>query len=153
MDILRLLLRYWDEEIKKMYYVAKLQMWGTDDMWTVDLCSVHTDGEQLFDVEGIDTDNLMQCTGFRDSKGNNIFEGDIVSFIDYTDTENGYSECDCIGIVQWDDDTASLIVTNRLSAESYEVLDGECVVIGNIYENPDLISSGTTNKKDEQYDM
>jgi uncharacterized phage protein (TIGR01671 family) len=138
MDIFRLRFRYWDKEIKKMYDVAKLDFWGTDEGWTVDLCD-SMGKEQLFDVDDIDTDNLMQSTGFKDHKLNDIYEGDIVSFVDITDTESGYSEYNCIGVVQWDSDTASFNVTNRLSAESYEVLDGECTVIGNIYENPDLI--------------
>lgn len=137
-DILRLRLRYWDDEAKKMYYVAKLDMWGTDEGWTVDLCN-STGDEQLFDVEDINTDNLMQCTGLRDGEANDIYEDDIVSFMDITDTENGCSECSCIGVVEWDEDTASFNVTNRISAESYEVLRGECIVIGNIHENPDLI--------------
>lgn len=48
------------------------------------------------------------------------------------------TEDDCIGKVVWDDETISFQVTNRLSAESYEVLD-EYSVIGNIYDNPELL--------------
>lgn len=48
------------------------------------------------------------------------------------------AEADCIGKVVWDDETISFQVTNRLSAESYEVLD-KCSVIGNIYDNPELL--------------
>ena len=56
-------------------------------------------------------------------------------------TENGYSERGCVGKVVWDDETISFQVTNRLSAESYEVLD-ECLVIGNIFDNPELLEVG-----------
>ena len=48
------------------------------------------------------------------------------------------TEDDCIGKIVWDDETISFQVTNRLSAESYEVLD-ECSVIGNIFDNPELL--------------
>ena len=48
------------------------------------------------------------------------------------------TEDDCIGKIVWDDETISFQVTNRLSAESYEVLD-EYSVIGNIYDNPELL--------------
>ena len=41
----------------------------------------------------------------------------------------------------WDDETLSFQVTERLSAESYEVLDG-CKVIGNIFDNPELLEVG-----------
>ena len=81
---------------------------------------------------------LMQYTGLKDKNGKEIFEGDIVSFDDCTSTESGYCERGCIGVVEWCNETVSFEVSNRLSAESYEVLD-ECVVIGNIYENPELL--------------
>ena len=81
---------------------------------------------------------LMQYTGRKDINDKEIFEGDIVSFDDCTSTESGYCERGCIGVVEWCNETVSFEVSNRLSAESYEVLD-ECVVIGNIYENPELL--------------
>ena len=81
---------------------------------------------------------LMQYTGRKDINDKEIFEGDIVSFDDCTSTESGYCERGCIGVVEWCNETASFEVSNRLSAESYEVLD-ECVIIGNIYENPELL--------------
>lgn len=81
---------------------------------------------------------LMQYTGRKDINDKEIFEGDIVSFDDCRSTESGYCERGCIGVVEWCNETVSFEVSNRLSAESYEVLD-ECVVIGNIYENPELL--------------
>lgn len=83
-------------------------------------------------------DTVGQYTGLTDKNGVKIFEGDIVSFIDTTSTENGYSEQCCIGKVYWDNETLSFEVSNRLSAESYEVLS-ECVIVGNIYDNPELL--------------
>ena len=55
-------------------------------------------------------------------------------------TESGLAESDCNGQVVWDDETISFQVTNRLSAESYEVLD-ECSIIGNIFDNKELLES------------
>lgn len=88
----------------------------------------------------IDNDNyvVMQYTGLKDKNGTEIYEGDIIGFEDYTSTESGYWEQQCTGVVEWCDETVSFEVSNRLSAESYEVLD-ECLVIGNIYENPNLL--------------
>lgn len=82
---------------------------------------------------------ICQCTGLRDEDGKKIFEGDIVGYIDCTSTENGYSEHYCRGRVVWDEETASFQVTERLSAESYEVLDRGCNVLGNIFDNPELL--------------
>lgn len=83
-------------------------------------------------------DTICQCTGLTDKNGNLIWENDIVAYWDTYSTENGQAETDCAGEVVWDDETISFQVANRLSAESYEVLD-ECNVIGNIFDNPELI--------------
>ena len=83
-------------------------------------------------------ETICQCTGLKDKNGKLIWENDVVGFWDTYSTENGHAEMDCIGKVVWDDETISFQVTNRLSAESYEVLD-ECSVIGNIFENPELM--------------
>ena len=88
----------------------------------------------------VDRDTICQCTGLKDKNGNLIWENDVVGFWDTYSTENGQAEMDCIGKVIWDDETISFQVTNRLSAESYEVID-ECSVIGNIFDNKDLVES------------
>ena len=87
----------------------------------------------------LDKVELMQYTGFNDIEDNAIYKGDIVSFLDTYSTDNGYAESLCIGEVVWDDETASFQVTERLSAESYEVFS-DCKVIGNIYENYELLN-------------
>lgn len=84
-------------------------------------------------------DTICQCTGLKDKNGKLIWENDIVAYWDSYSTENGLAEADCIGKVVWDDETISFQVTNRLSAESYEVLDDECSVIGNVFDNPELL--------------
>lgn len=94
------------------------------------------DGEFL-----IDPSTICQCTGKTDIEKNLIFEHDIVSFLDMTSTDNGYAEYWQVGEVLWDDETVSFQVTERLSAESYEVLD-ECKVLGNTIDNPELLEVG-----------
>lgn len=87
------------------------------------------------DMIAVDQSTICQCTGLKDEDGNLIWEHDIVSFIDCTSTDNGYAEVDCIGEVVWDDETMSFQITERMSAESYEVAN-ECVIIGNIFDIP-----------------
>ena len=89
-------------------------------------------------VVEVKKDTICQCTGLKDKNGNLIWENDVVAYWDAYSTESGYAEADCIGKVVWDAETISFQVTNRLSAESYEVLD-ECSVIGNIFDNPELL--------------
>ena len=101
------------------------------------LCGMTNDIPDMIEV---DTSTICQCTGLKDKNGQKIWENDVVGFWDTYSTENGQAEADCIGKVVWDDETISFQVTNRLSADSYEVLD-ECGVIGNIFDNPELLES------------
>lgn len=87
----------------------------------------------------VDQSTICQCTGLKDKNGRVIWENDIVAYWDSYSTESGLAEADCIGKVVWDDETISFQVTNRLSAESYEVLGDECSVIGNVFDNPELL--------------
>lgn len=90
------------------------------------------------DVAQVDPSTICRCTGLKDKNGKLIWENDVVAYWDTYSTESGYAEADCIGRVVWDAETISFQVTNRLSAESYEVLD-ECSVIGNTIDNPELL--------------
>lgn len=83
-------------------------------------------------------DTICRCTGRTDRDEKLIFEHDVIVYLDTYSTESGYAEADCAGEVVWDEETLSFQVTNRLSAESYEVL-GECSVIGNVFDNPELL--------------
>lgn len=89
-------------------------------------------------VYEVDPSTICRCTGLKDKNGKLIWENDIVAFLDTYSTESGLAEASCKGKVVWDDETLSFQVTGRLSAESYEVLD-DCCVIGNIFDNPDLL--------------
>ena len=109
---------------------------------------IEKEREEFYDVEGekkshgnkiveVDPSTICQCTGKHDIPENKmIYEHDFVSFLDTYSTENGYAEQYCIGEVLWDDEELCFYVTNRLSAESYEVLD-DCKVIGNRFDNPE----------------
>ena len=106
----------------------------TENYYCPDTCESRH-GNQIHEVN---SKTICQCTGLKDKNGKLIWENDVVGFWDTYSTENGQAEMDCIGKVVWDDETISFQVTNRLYAESYEVLD-ECSVIGNIFDNPELL--------------
>lgn len=95
--------------------------------------------QALWNSIEVDSSTICQCTGLKDKNGKLIWENDIVSYWDSYSTENGLAEADCIGKVVWDGETISFQVTNRLSAESWEVLDDECSVVGNAIDNPELL--------------
>ena len=97
-----------------------------------------TDMEGYGEHYEIDPKTLCQYTGKTDETGKKIYDKDIVGFIDLTSTESGYSEHSCVGEVVWGKEECCFHVTNRLSAESWEVLD-ECKVVGNVFDNPELL--------------
>ena len=117
-----------------------------NNYWILGFLSVNKTGKYFIrpicgsalSSEEVDKNTICQCTGLKDRNGKLILENDIVAYWDTYSTENGLAEADCIGKVVWDDETLSFQVTNRLSSESYEVLD-ECSVIGNIFDNPELL--------------
>ncbi len=66
---------------------------------------------------------LMQCTGLRDNNGKLIYEGDIVA--------RGEDKA----VIKYDDETTSFYM-RWIEAETFIE---DCEVIGNIYENPELL--------------
>ncbi len=79
---------------------------------------------------------VMQYTGLKDSNGNEIYEGDIVKIEDY------FGE-DIIGRVIYDEATAGYVFHKGNERNYFQMtLDLEDYVhyvIGNIYENKDLL--------------
>ncbi len=73
---------------------------------------------------------LMQCTGLKDSEDKLIWEGDIVEVGDGSVSK----------VVRWDDEHASYFIHPELFIPwelTYKYK--EIKVLGNIYENPELI--------------
>lgn len=129
--------------MREILFKAKRKL---DGAWVVGDLSQHKTGKKFIKLCGgstthsfeVDENTICQYTGLTDKNGNKIWENDVIGYWDTYSTENGLAEADCIGKVFWDDETLSFQVTERLSAESYEVMD-ECSVIGNIFDNPDLL--------------
>lgn len=74
---------------------------------------------------------LMHSTGFTDKDGKEIFEGDIV------DSEGGFTT----GVVEFRSDLG-MFVSTLIKYNNFEQLcnaHGLVKVIGNIYENPELL--------------
>lgn len=136
----------WRELPKEEWWVEGIPIEIKDKMY---MAVNYVDCEQITDFEmsqyilrksfvEIDPENLCQYTGKIDEDGKKIFERDIVGFIDLYSTESGYSESSCLGEVVWSEEECCFHVTNRLSAESWEVLD-ECKVVGNVFDNKELL--------------
>jgi hypothetical protein len=78
--------------------------------------------------------HIDQFTGLHDKRNQPIYDGDLISFT------YGF-EGDCVEQVFWNEDEAKFMHTHsdRPSKAFWANDDCECEVIGNVYENRDLI--------------
>ena len=123
-----------------MYEVAKLDFWGCPEQATCDMAGTGENGEwkELFDIY-VGEVELMQYTGLKDKNGNEIYEGDIIT----TDLERPYL------IVEYRNGAFMLNCNDGLE-DYYDIFFGTSEepkevykygeVIGNIYENPELMA-------------
>ena len=110
--------RVWDG--KEMREPPPLNEWDMEDgMFWVEYC-----------------DNpIMQYTGMKDADGSDIYEGDII----HHNSENG----PVLG-VEWGEEDGGWVALRRTGTLSGVVLNesyaGRCVIIGNIHQNPELLT-------------
>lgn len=124
--------RVWDREnlCRKMSY-SEIEFF--DDM--MGFRFQHFDG----DVEDL---VFMQYTGLKDKNGKEIYEGDIIYWKDLSKASDGTLEDNVV--VFWDDEhlrwSAESFSTPNECQKLYDYSDvDEIEVIGNIYENKELI--------------
>lgn len=80
--------------------------------------------------EEIDPDTLCQYTGLNDKNGKRIWENDIIEL----PGEDGYFVC------EWQEDTARFVLNGEgLTVDFDNYWSYEVEVIGNIFDNPDLL--------------
>lgn len=115
--------RFWNEKMKIMLYPSMVS-------------NLPDDGSGEFIAHSLEANSIrMQCTGLKDKNGKLIYEGDILDY------DHG------IGEVVWNF-YAFNIMGYYCSYENYPTLAfNECPnpqipyeIIGNIYENPELLN-------------
>ncbi|MGN0192995.1 MAG: YopX family protein [Candidatus Gastranaerophilaceae bacterium] len=132
----RFKLRVWDTLANKMTYNFMLGNFiqkSQTDYEKKDWVGINYEPDYIcFNNEGIDYLVLMQPTGLRDKHGKLIYEGDIVKIFHVSGTMQGKYFFD---VVEWND------LRCRFDTENYGIIDDDDVyeVIGNIYENPELL--------------
>lgn len=121
--------RIWDEERENMFYLK-----DKDDYIEID-CNRELIG---YDTAGawVGGHNCipMQCTGLKDKNGKLIYEGDIVEVI----PDKEYA------VIKWNNESVrfDIRIKNSTSIYRFTTFCGdELEVIGNIYENPELLNS------------
>lgn len=118
--------RAWDTENKRMMYSDAVKL---DDFF-----DYVTEGDGSI-REWV---KLMQFIGLKDKNGIEIYEGDIIKIFNW-----GFKDKGEIGVVQvfWHDEDIGWRIQPMLIEDVYDLRRalGICEVIGNIYENPELI--------------
>lgn len=89
------------------------------------------------DEEDISDVDLMQYTGLHDKNGREIYEGDLLRCTSYT---YGNRKTDKTSLlVKYHEMSAGFIAGPYMLGKLMDI--GKCKVIGNIYENPDLLEA------------
>lgn len=82
----------------------------------------------------IDPETICQYTGLTDKNGKRIWENDIcIIHSSSIDDEDGYFT------IAWDEDGARFILDGNLIVDFDNCYGYECEVIGNIFDNPELL--------------
>lgn len=120
--------KMWHKKSKKMYKVEKLDIRDKFVyMWNYLNYSL-----SYFSLDEVE---LMQCVGLKDRNGTDIYEGDILDY-DGELWEVQYSIDDGMFVLYYDH------VTENFSNMNSKWFD----VIGNIYEDSDLLEVGEENE-------
>lgn len=92
------------------------------------------------EIADVDSETVCQWTGLTDKNNRKIFEGDICKIhSDSIDEEDG-----CFS-VEWDEGDARFALYGEgLTVDFGNYHGHECEVIGNIFDNPDLLPEEDT---------
>ena len=151
--------RAWEKHQQRMSMVTEIK-WNPSYLYHRIKTQAIVRGKKLDEWYAYDFDAnnngivLMQYTGLKDKNGKEIYEGDVVKFADIGEEGYEYKEaydfCNIASIV-WKNGRFELenihvyisYVLECMNREGHEefinALLEDCEVIGNIYENKDLL--------------
>lgn len=148
--------RAWDK--KKNIFVPQGEIvfsdYGDTKVVVVPNCIEYI-GDSCHEYEDSNRFEIGQFTGRKDINNVEIYEGDIIVMNDYpfygnaeviTDSNQQCDELNYVGVVEWDDYIGYFLnlkpVSNRVRGGAYgstlQYYD-DMLVVGNIYENPELL--------------
>ena len=120
--------RAWDKKTETMndVWAIHFKAWHDSEINYIEIYGLGTDGTEERCEEDIE---IMQYTGLKDKNGTEIYEGDIIN----QDSKYGYKNyvMEMIQTHASDDMGVDMF--------GYVDVDNACEVIGNIYENPELL--------------
>lgn len=130
--------------MRTIKFRGKTASWG----WIYSRDIRHTVGSVFLDDEkyqgeedcfiAVDPNSIGQYTGMEDAEGREIYEGDVIK----DEVGEIYEVC-------WYDDLAAFMAEmtcNQKPFMMYDISPKNCHVIGNIYDNPELLKGGCHEK-------
>lgn len=136
--------RAWHKELKKMYTVYSM----TFDSESADWIVLMNDKDELITDNGNITEwpdqagflsehiELMQWTGLKDGNRKDVYEGDIIK------SENENETWQIVWLKKWTQFQCQKIGMAIIHEHlDFIIYDEGAKVIGNIYENPELLTS------------
>ena len=81
-----------------------------------------------------------QYTGLKDKNGKEIYEGDIVKWVSMYKCASKKSSID---VIRWDEETVCFLLLPCI----HEPHAAEMEIIGNIYENPELLKEASSESR------
>lgn len=124
--------RAWDKKKKYMFYAGSLS--GVGDFYQAHIERGH-EGEELYNCFSSVWYDWMKDTGLKDCKGKDIFEGDIVEWTIFPEKQpEGFRIKDVVAF-----SGGCFKVRKRCEILGLKEPHRQLTVIGNIYENPELL--------------
>ena len=116
------------EWVNGAYYIEPY----TDKCFVIQWNSTGLGFNEFIEVDG---ETVCQCTGLKDKNGKLIWENDICIITDGTlDEEDGYFRLD------WEIDRAMFEFEGTGICANFDNVSGyDCEVVGNIFDNPELL--------------
>jgi uncharacterized phage protein (TIGR01671 family) len=137
--------RAWDKDTEQLRRVSMMDF----PEWSVSTVELDMNDEvhdyysterNSFKNEETDRFLLMQYTGLKDKNGIEIYEGDIA-------VSKYHNRPPHVGVLEWDNDGADYNINDKfgMCLCGFGVGGVDYEVIGNIYENPELLNAKPTN--------
>lgn len=107
--------------------------------WNKDKGSMHYEGTRVLEVDGF---NYMQWTGIKDSNNKDVWEGDIAEVVILNEFGSQRVE---LGKIEYQNERAAFILRSLSNPDLMTRIESvnngrpNFKVIGNIYENTDLL--------------
>ena len=124
--------RAWSSGRKEMTEVENINFKGN---------AVYLISKYLRLVANLDETELMQYTGLQDENGVDIYEGDIIN-LSYEYFDGHFRDNEIVGKVYFEDSSFRMSYKKYDEIREWRIDEPEILsieVIGNIYENPELL--------------